>query len=390
MKYIEIFFWLCFGAIFYSYIGYGAILFLLIKIKRALGHRQDEYDENFLPEVTLLIAAYNEKDCIEAKVQNSFEIDYPKQLLNIVFVTDGSTDGTPELLGKYEDITVLHSKIRAGKIGAMNRAMKLIKTPYVVFSDANTLFNPLSVKEIIKHYKEPKVGAVAGEKRIAEIKEDTAGGAGEGFYWKYESFLKKLDSEFHSVVGAAGEIFSVRTELYEEMEMDTLLDDFIITLRIAGKGYRVVYEPNAYAIEKPSASIRDELKRKIRISAGGFQSIVRLSYLLNPFRYGKLTFQYVSHRVSRWAINPICLILIFPLNLLLAQSYEGIYYYFLLGQLLFYVLAFSGWYLENRKIRIKLLFVPFYFIFMHYAALWGFFRFLKGSQTVLWDKATRN
>ncbi|MEA3504876.1 MAG: glycosyltransferase family 2 protein, partial [Bacteroidota bacterium] len=172
-----------------------------------------------------------------------------------------------------------------------------------------------------------------------------------------------------------------------------LLDDFIISLRIAQQGYKIGYNPNAYAIETASANVKEELKRKIRISAGGFQSIVRLKSLLNPFKYGVLTFQYISHRVMRWTVAPFSLPFIFVINLLLALQ-QGItstnLYPIIFGlQLLFYVLALTGWYFENRKIRLKLLFVPYYFFIMNYSVYLGLIRYLKGKQTVNWERAKR-
>ena len=162
----------------------------------------------------------------------------------------------------------------------------------MVFSDANTLLGRDSVRIIVDLFRNPKVGCVSGEKRIHQKQADAAAGAGEGLYWKYESTLKKWDAELYSVVGAAGELFAVRTELFHEVEPDTLLDDFIISLRIAMQGYTIQYNPDAYAIETASANVKEELKRKIRISAGGIQSIIRLKKLLNIFKYGTLSFQY--------------------------------------------------------------------------------------------------
>jgi cellulose synthase/poly-beta-1,6-N-acetylglucosamine synthase-like glycosyltransferase len=278
----------------------------------------------------------------------------------------------------------------------MNEAMKYVKTPIVIFTDANTQLNTEAVKNIVRHFGNPKVGAVAGEKRILTGEDEAAAGAGEGLYWKYESQLKRWDAELHTIVGAAGELFAVRTDLYEHVEPDTILDDFIISLRIAGKGYKVAYEPEAYALESPSFSILDEQKRKIRIAAGGFQSIVRLSYLLNPFRYGILCFEYVSHRVFRWAVAPVCLPLIFLLNAWLAwatfQTHgAGANFWLLLfiAQCLFYGAAWLGYQLEQRRLRQKLLFVPFYFTFMNVCALAGLVRYLRGKQSGTWEKVRR-
>ncbi|HSZ86392.1 MAG TPA: glycosyltransferase, partial [Puia sp.] len=186
----------------------------------------------FIPEVTLLVSAYNEAEFIECKIKNSLDLDYPPGKLKWVFITDGSTDETPEIIKKYENILLLHQKERKGKIAAMNRAIKYVDTPYVIFNDANTLLNPLAVREILKHYSDPRVGGVAGEKKILSKKRDKAAGAGEGIYWKYESLLKKLDSEFYTVVGAAGELFSVKTSLFHEAAPDTIIEDFVQSLKI--------------------------------------------------------------------------------------------------------------------------------------------------------------
>src|SRR5690606_21049070 len=161
------------------------------------------------------------------KVKNCLSLDYPREKLKIIFITDGSNDGTPELVAKYRDVTVLHQEKRAGKAAAENRAMKHVDTPIVVFSDANTRLPANALREIVKHYADPQVGAVSGEKRIASKDKDAAAGAGEGIYWKYESTLKKLDSELLTIVGAAGELFSFRTELFTELEEDSILDDFM-------------------------------------------------------------------------------------------------------------------------------------------------------------------
>ena len=212
----------------------------------------------------------------------------------------------------------------------------------------------------------------------------------KGFYWKYESALKKWDSELYSVVGAAGELFSVRRSLYQDVEPDTILDDFMISMLIAEKGYRIIYEPDAYAMETGSENITEELKRKIRIAAGGIQSILRLKSLFNPFKLPLLSFQYISHRVLRWTVTPILLILSFILNLIIiAQGNQLFYKLFFIAQIAFYLLAFMGFMLEKRSIRIKALFIPYYFCIMNYAVMMGIIRFFSGRQSAAWEKAQR-
>ncbi len=388
---IKLLFWTLFFIVFYTYLGYGIFIWILNRIKAAFSPgKKDPKKEAFEPDVALIIAAYNEQDYIEDKIENTLALDYPKEKLCVYFVTDGSNDSTPDIIKKYPQFTLLHLPQRNGKAAAMNRAMNFIKEPYVIFCDANTVLNKECVRELVKFYADPKVGAVAGEKKIYQPVNTKAASAGEGLYWKYESFLKKQDSDFYSVVGAAGELFSVRTDLYEAIEEGVLIEDFVLSLRIAKKGYVVKYAPTAYAEEASSASIKDEQKRKIRISAGGFQAMYMLRDLLNVFKYGKLSFQYISHRVLRWAITPVCLLLLLCLNIVLVVMRAGfIYDILLLMQSFFYLLAVSGWFFANRNIKIKALYVPYYFLFMNISVFWGFKRFLKGQQSVLWEKAAR-
>jgi cellulose synthase/poly-beta-1,6-N-acetylglucosamine synthase-like glycosyltransferase len=391
---LQILFWVLVFIVIYTYVGYGILLYLLVKIRRLfkIGNKQVPV-AGYQPDVTLFISAYNEKDYVAGKMSNSLALEYPTDKLHFVWVTDGSDDGTPDLLKKYNNVTVHHLPERNGKISAMNRGMKFVKTPIVIFSDANTMLGKESIQRIVNLFGNPTVGCVSGEKRIINKEADVASGAGEGLYWKYESALKKMDAELYSVVGAAGELFAIRTELYRDVEKDTLLDDFVISLRVAQDGYTIQYDPEAYAIETASANVQEELKRKIRISAGGIQAVVRLRSLLNIFKYGTLSFQYISHRVLRWTLTPLCLLLLIPVGSMLAIG-EGLFSFRLFPtlfwlQLLFYVAALTGWFLENRSTSIKILFVPYYFFIMNLSVVLGFFRYMKNTQSVNWERAKR-
>ncbi len=391
MLVLKITVWAFLFIIFYAYLGYGILLFVLIRIKRMAAKKITVPDEIYEPEVTLFVAAYNEKDFVDEKIRNSFSLEYPREKVRHVWITDGSDDGTPDILRKYEGVEVYHQPLRAGKIAAMNRGMQFVKTPIVIFSDGNTMLGRESVRRIVNLFKRPGVGCVSGEKRVFN-KESAA--ATEGIYWKYESTLKKWDAELYSVVGAAGELFALRTELFRPVEPDTLLDDFIISLRIAEQGYTIQYDPEAYAIENPSASVREELKRKIRISAGGIQSVIRLKELLNPFRFGLLSFQYISHRVLRWTLAPLGLLIMLVCSGIITFTeglfnFSSIYVWLFWGQLLFYFTALLGWFLEERKIKIKLLYIPYYFFIMNLAVYLGFARYIKKQQSVNWERAKR-
>jgi cellulose synthase/poly-beta-1,6-N-acetylglucosamine synthase-like glycosyltransferase len=382
-------FWINIFIIFYTFIGYGVLLYILLRIRIAIKGRRLIADAQKLPTLTLIIAAYNEADILDEKVSNTLSLAYPEDKLNIVFVSDGSTDGSEKVLSKYERLKVMHSPARRGKINAIHRAMNEVDSEVVVFTDANTFLNEDALINIARHFNDAKVGAVSGEKRV-RIDKTADATAGEGIYWKYESLLKRMDSELYSVVGAAGELFAVRTALYEAVPHDTVLDDFMFSMLIAKKGYRIVYEPNAFALESPSQNIKEELKRKVRIAAGGIQSIVRLKALLNPFHNPVLFFQYISHRVLRWTITPFCLLSAFLLNIAIVMNYpDQLYYTTLWMQVVFYLAAFTGFLLEKKQLKIKLLFTSYYFCMMNYAVLAGIYRYFFTGQSVIWDKAKR-
>ncbi|MGL1889136.1 MAG: glycosyltransferase family 2 protein [Reichenbachiella sp.] len=382
-------FWASIGLILYTYVGYGIVLYFLVKTRGSkINPIVFQEDKSELPALTHIIAAFNEEDYIEEKIENALALDYPPEKNIVWVVTDGSDDSTPDLVKRFENVRLFHQDERMGKINAVNRVMPLVKTPVVVYSDANTILNQESLKNITRHYKDENVGCVSGEKRVRQEGSDEASSAGEGMYWKYESFLKKFDYHLYSVVGAAGELFSIRTSLFEEINRDTLIEDFFLSLSIAQKGYKIAYEPEAYALENSSDSVKEESKRKIRIAAGGHQAISRLLPLLNIFKYGWLSFQYISHRVLRWTVTPLALLVALVSNILLFNTHV-IYQALLIAQIGFYALSYLGYVFQKRKIKVKALFVPFYFTFMNVSVFQGFVRFIRGKQSVVWERAGR-
>lgn len=383
MDWLAAAFWSAAGIAAYTYVGYALVIALLARTT-CRAHRM----RPLTPRVSLLVAAFNEEDVIEAKLVNCLELDYPRELLEIVVVADGSTDRTPELAARFrkEGVRVAYRPERRGKIHALNRVIPLLEGEIVVSSDANSMLNPESLRMLVRHFADPRVACVAGEKRILRRACDVS--AGEGLYWRYESYLKRCDSALSSVMGAAGELIALRRSLYEPVEEDTLLEDFVISMRLVQAGYRVIYEPAAYSIEEASPSIGEEFKRKTRIVAGGWQAVVRLAPLLVP-RRPLITFQYVSHRVLRWVLVPFLLILALVANGLLALRGDPFYGALFLGQALFYGLAAFGWVRQARGGRHFLYYVPFYFVFLNYAALVGCLRFMRGTQRVTWEKVRR-
>ncbi len=422
MDFWQYLFIISFSLVFYNYAGYAILAFCLQKLipVRSIPAASPLSQSN-LPSISFIVAAYDEEALIREKILNSLGQRYPADRIEFIFVTDGSTDRTPAIVSEYPSIRLLHDPRRAGKSAAVNRAVEKAAHDILIFSDANTTLNADAVLLIAGHYRDPSVGGVAGEKKVIPLT-DTAGapkgtspasagtsaastgaspastgaspaspGAGEGMYWKYESRLKKIDSDFYSVVGAAGELFSLRRKLYEPLPEDTILDDFVLSLRAAQKGFRIIYEPNAYAMELPSFSLGDEQKRKIRIAAGGFQAIGMLSSLFLFWRHPRLSFLYISHRVLRWTLSPLCLILAFISNLVLCFSADNQMFKTLFGlQAAFYAMAWLSRIpsLANHQFG-KILKIPHYFTFMNVSVILGLFRFLKGSQSAVWEKARR-
>lgn len=381
---MEILFWISFFIIFYTYLGYG----LLLSVLSAATKKIKPFAENFMPPVALIIPAFNEEAFIIEKIENTLSLDYPADKLTLIVITDGSTDNTPKLAAQFPGILHLHLAERKGKTAALNRAMKEVKAPFVIFTDANTVLDTQAIKNIVRHYNDAAVGGVSGEKRIADTGA-TGVSVGERIYWRYESMLKQADSDFYTVVGAAGELLSFRTNLFEPIPEHIILDDFVLSANICKKGYRVVYEKSSYAIEAGSTNFKEERKRKVRISAGCFQALLVLKHLLNPWRNWRLAFQFLSHRVLRWTACPLLLPVLFLSNLFLALSGMMLYQAIFAFQVLFYLVALAGWLFSNKVQWPKFLFIPYYFVFMNFSLYAGFYRFVSGKQSVIWERSQR-
>jgi len=383
-----IFFISCF-LVFYNYAGYALVVIFLNFIKK--NKKTDASSKDYFPTVSFIVAAFNEEDCIKEKIIDSLAQNYPPEKIEFIFITDGSTDNTAKIISGYPQIKLLHNTERKGKSAALNRAVANAANDILIFCDANTILNRNAVLNICRHYADEHMGGVAGEKKVLTSPESgNRVGEGEGLYWKYESFLKKIDSEFYSVVGAAGELFSLRRNLFEPVAENIILDDFVISMKVAQKGFRIIYEPEAYAMELPSFSLKDEKKRKVRIAAGGFQAIVLLGSLFLFWKQPKLSFLYISHRVLRWAVSPFCLVFAFISSMIIffSRGNHFIKCLFLI-QLCFYTIAFIAPLTASGKKWHQLFKFPHYFVFMNIAVIQGFVRFLRGKQPSAWEKSKR-
>lgn len=377
-------FYCCTGVILYSYLGYPVLLYVF-SFRRKGKHGFNQGDE---PGVSIIIAAYNEEKVIASKLQNTLALDYPSSKIQIIVAAYGSTDATATIASSFDQVLVLHEKERKGKAAAINEAIRHAVHPIVVLTDANTVLTTQTLQHLITPFADEQTGAVAGEKKV--ISTDDAAVSGEGLYWQYESWLKKQETKFYTVVGAAGELFAFRKELFVTIPEQTITDDFFLSININFQHKKVQYAANAVSTETASSSLMDEWKRKVRIAAGGIQSLSLAGKALNPFLYPLLAFQFFSHRVLRWIFcAPAFILLLLSNGAVLFEGSTELFTLFILLQIAFYLFAIIGWQLANNNRSFFLFNIPFYIVFMHAAMLAGIIRYANGQQSVLWEKADR-
>ncbi len=391
---LKILFWATLLIVFYTYIGYGILLYIIIRLKRLFAGKPCEAvlpADSELPTMTLMICAYNEEDVVAEKMENTLALDYPRDKFRIMWVTDGSNDRTNELLRAYPEVDIVFSPERRGKTAALKHGLRELQTRYVAFTDANTMINRGALKEIARLFKDPTIGCVSGEKRVVAKREGEMAAEGEGLYWKYESTLKRWDSELYSAMGAAGELYAIDPKLVREVPDEALLDDFMMSMYIVDDGHRIAYTTEAYAQEYGSANIFEESKRKRRIAAGGLQSIWWLRRMLNPLRQPLVAFQYISHRVLRWSLTPVAMVIMLAVNIALVTMKAGTFYtVMLILQLLFYLMAYAGWLMAKHGRKNKLLYTAYYFVFMNINVFRGMVYLRNHGKSGAWEKAKRS
>jgi cellulose synthase/poly-beta-1,6-N-acetylglucosamine synthase-like glycosyltransferase len=334
------------------------------------------------PFVSFLIPAYNEQHVIRQKVENTLNLDYPKDRLRITVVSDGSTDQTNDMLASYgeHEIQFIARPKRRGKTTVLNKIIPKLAGDIVVLSDASGLLQADALKKLIRHFSDPKVGCVSGVYSF-ETDDESLRSMTERIYWQYETFLKKYESRVHSVIGAHGALYGFRRHLFEPLDKKAINDDFILPMQIIRQGYRVLYEPDAIVIERESTNLTGEFQRRIRINVGNFQMIYVLRSLLNPKR-GRVALQFISHKVLR-TLSPV-FILLLPVACLLAEA--PVYLLMLKLQAVFYLVGLLGYLQEFFGLRISYLYMPFYFLMGNVAAVFGFVRFILRTQSILWRK----
>ncbi len=380
--------WLCLGILFYTFIGYPLLVFVLAHVRGWFARGQaktlsDSSAESYdWPTVRFLILAYNEERVIRKKVENTLDLDYPRDRLQIVVASDGSTDQTNAMLSCYgaHEIKFLPLTPRQGKTTVLNQVIPTLDGEIVVLSDASGLVRPDALKKLIRHFQNDRVGCVSGVYSF-DTDDDSLRSATEKLYWHYETFLKKYESLVHSTIGAHGALYGFRRELFKPLHKKTINDDFILPMRIVQEGYRVQYEPEAIVVEDESTTLNGEFNRRIRINVGNFQQIYMLRGLCNPKR-GLVALQFVSHKVLRLA-GPF-FILTLPFACLFAP---GAFYQLLLElQIAFYLAGVLGFVQEYFGLRLRYLYLPFYFLMGNVSTVFGFVRFVLRKQSILWKR----
>lgn len=378
---IEFLFYLCLLLIIYIYVGYPLCILILSKLME-----RPVAKDKHTPTVSILIAAYNEESHIAETIENKLAQDYPHHLLEIIVVSDGSTDGTDGIIKKYinRGVKLLRQKPRQGKTSALNMAVREASGEILVFSDANSIYKNDALKQLIANFNDPSVGYVTGN-MVYVYSDGGLIGSGCSAYMTYENTIRSYESRFNSIVGVDGGIDAVRKSLYVPMKPDQL-PDFVLPLRVVEQSYRVIYEPSALLKEEALSDEQSEYRMRTRVSLRSLWALWYLRALFNPLRHPIYSWQLLSHKLLRYlAWIPLCLL--FVLNILLIE-YSHIYIWTLILQVMFYTFSFCGYLLKQRKNVPIILYGPYYFVLVNLASAHAFLQFTQGKRQTLWTPRT--
>ena len=389
MTAVEVIFWSCLLLVAHTYVIYPIVLFLAYGLEqlrrdlRYLPRRRDRRCSSLkpgeLPKVSLIIPAYNEQSHLPDKIRNVRQLDYPLDKLEVVFVSDGSTDRTNEILGTLEDtnIQTVFLPIRQGKPTALNHGVARATHDILIFSDAATLFEPDALKKLVRHFAEPKVGVVCGALQFLGTAESRQT---EGVYWKYESMLRLMESRLGATLTASGAMYALRRQCYRPPAANVLIEDFVIPMNARKLGYRVAYDPEAKGTEFAAASVAGEFTRRVRLAVGSFRALGEfIRTPLQPFTY----VAFFSHKLLRW-ILPVLLIGLLASSAVLQGS--PLYRPFFALQLVFYLWAFFGYVFHDQLQRVRYGLMAYYLMAIHLAYLVGFVRLLRGQEKATWQR----
>lgn len=379
---LQILFWIIVTLVIYVYFGYPVLLWLLNKLRSnplVVLTSSDTFEQT----VSLIITANNEENVIAKKLENTLKLDYPKDKLEIWVASDGSTDETDSIVASFKDERVKLNRVeRGGKTNAQNKTVPLTHGEIILFSDANTMYSKKAIKNLVRNFNDKTVGAVSGLLSFTNTNQ-TSVGAGEGLYWRYENFLRSQESKLGSCIMTNASIFGIRKELFSTLDPG-FSEDFILPLRIAASGKKVVFDPYSVCYEKTPTTTRDEYGMKVRTAHMDSYGLLKMKFMLKPFR-PFLAFQCISHKLLRWFVGYI-LIVLFLSNIFLLL-YSPIYLVSFAIQLVFYILATIGLYMQRKGIKTRLFFIPYYFILVNFAAMVGVIRGITGRRLSKWTKA---
>lgn len=376
---------ICLFTPLYVYIGYPVLLFII----QAVYSKKHHIDESFTPKVTLIVSCFNEADVIESKINNSLNIDYPKDQLQILFVSDGSTDQTDELVKKSNDprIQLIRQEGRLGKTSGLNLAVPEATGDIIVFSDANAMYQPNALKKLVRHFADQQVGLVVGAAIYTDGNESSAAQS-ENSYWEYELLIKSWESNIHSVVGGDGAIYAIRKSLYDPLDAKDI-NDFVNPLEIIAKGFRGIFDREAICLEETAGDFVKEAKRKERIVNRSFRGLMKVKRVMNPFKTGFFALEVISHKLLRWLI-PFFLLGIAVTSVI--HAYDNIFVFKILYvlEMLFLWLAIIGFLLHKSKKSSIVFFLPYYFLMVNYFSMIGVFKALLGDIQVTWSSPRQN
>lgn len=373
----EVIFLTTVALVLYTYVGYPLIIMLLAWLSDDKVERRD-----IEPRVTFLITAYNEEKDIAQKLQNTLQLDYPRDKLEILVASDGSTDRTDQIVSGFEsqNVRLVRVEGRLGKTETQNQAVRQATGDVIIFSDATTKYERMNLRKIVRNYADPTVGAVSGR---YEYFNPTGASIGVGniLFWKYENFIKSSQTRIKTITGCCGCIYSVRRALYEPLPAD-IISDLVEPLKILEKGYRIVFEPEAIAYEETTEKTGEEFNMRIRVVTRGMRGMLFMRKLFNPLRYGFVSFQLISHKLLRWLMSVLMVSALISNAFLLGRPFYNLTFAL---QAAFYALAVLGWLAECFHIRSRILSIPLYFSTVNLASLISIYRTFKGYKAVTWE-----
>jgi cellulose synthase/poly-beta-1,6-N-acetylglucosamine synthase-like glycosyltransferase len=377
MRAVEIIFWVSFGMLLYIYLGYPLLLAILAM---PVPNRRPE--GGYTPRLSILVAAYNEEAGIRKKIEQTLALDYPADLIEILVLSDGSTDRTDAIVESFRDsrVHLLQVAGRKGKTNAQNEGVKIARGDVLIFSDATTIYHPQALRHLASNYANPEVGAVSGRYQYFDPDGSSPTGLGTIAFWNYENFIKRMQSRVYTITGCCGCIYSVRREAYSALSPD-VISDLVQPLHVIRRGYKVVFEDRALAYEETTQSTSEEFSMRVRVITRGMNGLLSVPDLLTPWKFAWVSFQLWSHKISRWLV-PLFLIVLFASNLLLWQ--RSYYEAFLAAQVVFYVMALLSLILPIHR-RWKPFGIPLYFCALNAAALCSLIEVLRRKKYVVWE-----